>query len=769
VSLTRVGDSDRFDGDRPVHRPHYDVFLSYNFDDGPMVRNVARRLREAGVTVWFAEDSMPSGVDWQDELSQQLMDCGSCAVFVGPTEVVGWERNEMMVAVDRATKDHEFAVFPVVLPGIDYFDPAPLPRFLALKHWVDLRAGPESATAIQELVNAIYRIPPRHPTVDRDATECPYRGLAVFEEKHARFFFGREAEVQRLSENLRRDRFVAVVGQSGVGKSSLVQAGLLPALRRGAVPGSEQWRVLLLRPGAEPAAALAARMLALQPGPGMQGTIDRLLADDRTLHRAATLALVDEPAGSGLLVIVDQFEEIFTLCRNPVEREAFVANLHHAATVSHGDTVVVLVLRADFYPRLTEFPEFAQLVQARHMLIARMSNADLRAAILEPAYEVGLGVEQGLTATILDDVEHEPGALPLLAHALLETWRHRHGGMLTVAGYQEGGGVQHGLGERAEAEYGALSDAAKAEARNIFLRLVEPGQGTADTRRRVALSEVMTGGDEPSAEVIRRFTDAWLLTTSRDDVTGESQIEISHEAVIIAWTRCARWVDDNRADLLVHRRLTVAAQEWKRRGRSPDVLYRGVPLAEAMGWRARSPMRLNWLEGDFLDAAEAQTRAQRRARRLRYTAVFAALATALVTITVVAVVAVVQRNIATSRQLAAEATKALNVDPALSLTLALRAETAAQTAQADEALRQATAESHGRAVLANPGGSVYSVRLLLDGRHAVTGSDDGAVRIWDLPPRRRGRPRRARCSSARRSGPARRRRRRGRRRGRRAR
>ena len=157
--------------------------------------------------------------------------------------------------------------------------------------------------------------------------------------------------------------------------------------------------------------------------------------------------------------------------------------------------------------------------------------------------------------------------------------------MLTLAGYRESGGVQRGLGERAEALYDALSDTGRAEARNLFLRLVQPGEGTADTRRRVALSEVMSGDDDPVADVIRLCVDARLLTTSQDDATGERRIEISHEAVITGWARCARWVDEDRAGLLVHRRLTRAAQEWDRHGRSPDVLYRGVPLAETIAWR----------------------------------------------------------------------------------------------------------------------------------------------------------------------------------------
>ena len=178
------------------------------------------------------------------ELEARLGDSRACAVFHGPNDIVGWERQEMEVALCRGIADHDFRVFAVLLPGLGYFDASMLPPFLATRQWVDLRDGPESEAAIQDFVNAIYgvaRVPEPPPD---DEGECPYRGLDMFEEEHAKYFFGRRAQVQRLVEVLRRDRFVAVVGQSGVGKSSLVRAGLLPQLGAGALPGSELWRVL---------------------------------------------------------------------------------------------------------------------------------------------------------------------------------------------------------------------------------------------------------------------------------------------------------------------------------------------------------------------------------------------------------------------------------------------------------------------------------------------------------------------------------------------
>ncbi len=221
-----------------------DIFLSYSSADRDVVRNVARRLREAGVKVWFDKDSLSPGSGWQDELATQLMDSRACAVFVGPDEIVGWKRYEMEVALDRSVKDRDFHVFPVLLPGIEHFDASVLPPFLATRQWVDLRAGPESVEAIQDLINAMRGVARQIPAVVDGGPECPYRGLEVFEEEHAPYFFGRGAQAQRLVESLRQGRFVAVIGQSGVGKSSLVRAGLLPRIRAGALPGSKRWPVL---------------------------------------------------------------------------------------------------------------------------------------------------------------------------------------------------------------------------------------------------------------------------------------------------------------------------------------------------------------------------------------------------------------------------------------------------------------------------------------------------------------------------------------------
>jgi hypothetical protein len=617
VSFSGVDKPDQIDSPAQTDEARYDVFLAYNTDDRMVVQKVARQLRESGIRVWLDTESLTPGGDWQQEVSAGVLNSRAYAVFIGPHGARDWGAPETDLVVDRVTRDHNFRIFAVLLPGIEAFDAASLPPFLATKQWIDLREGP-SPMAMQGLINAIQGSKTLTPVSEGDVGERPYRGLEPFGEEDSRYFFGRTAQVQRLVEDLRRSRFLAVIGQSGIGKSSLVRAGLLPQLRAGALPNSASWQIVTIRPGAHPLAALASRLVSLH-GAGIQDKVDQLVADERTLALSAALAVADEPAGSKLFLLVDQFEEMFTLCTDASERSAFVRNILYATTVPHGSTVVVITMRADFYPQIAEFPEFAQLVQSHHMLVPRLGHDELRAIITEPAYAAGLTIEQGLTDTILADVGRRPGNLPLLEHALLETWLHRHGNMLTLAGYRATGGIEHGLGESAEAVYMSLSDEGRVEAKNLFLRLVQPGEGTEDTRRRVPVTEFGAWAGSAVSEVIEQFVAARLLTVTTDDATGEHWVEIAHEAVITGWERCARWIDEDRAGILIHRRLTRAAQEWKRLGQSSDALYRGVVLAEALAWRDRAIGRLNWLENDFLDASSALDRSRLRwLRRPRY-------------------------------------------------------------------------------------------------------------------------------------------------------
>jgi CHASE3 domain sensor protein len=627
----------------------FDVFLSHNRRDGAVVERIARRLKRAGLEPWLDKWSLTPGGEWQRELGAGLDASVACAVFVGPHELGAWELQELAVALDRAARQQGFRVFPVLLPGVgEPFDPNRLPHFLRARTWVDFRRGCDDERALQDLINAVKGVPfgPDVPVAPR-VEVVPYRGLRVFGEQDAPFFFGRDREVQRLHEKLKSSRFVAVLGPSGSGKSSLVQAGLVPELHARARARGEQWRICVLRPGAAPLTALAAQLAKLLPGRAMQATLDALARDARTLHLSVELALADGRASERVVVVVDQLEEVFTLCSDETQRRQLFATLLDATSAPGGRTVVIVTLRTDFYARCAAYPELAQLIGAQQMLVGPMDAEGLCQAIEEPAHQVGLELEKGLSDTILADVGAEPGGLPLLEHALLELWERRRGTMLTLEGYLEAGGVHGALAQRADQVYDELSAEQRQVARRALLRLTQPGEGTEDTRRRAPRNElVRAGGDDNFEQVLGRLVDARLLTTGRDE-TGKEIVDVSHEALIRGWPRLREWIDADRAGLVTHRRLTGAAYEWDALNREPAALYRGARLGAAREWASEHDDDLSGLERDFLAASHASEHSEAEIA-IHRTHRLLGLATGLAMLTVIvaalAVWAIAQRN-----------------------------------------------------------------------------------------------------------------------------
>jgi len=612
-----------------MNATHFDVFLSHNSRDKPAVERLGVKLKRDGLEPWLDKWHLTPGGRWQEELAAGIRDSAACAVFVGPHGMGDWVYEELGVALDRAAKDRGFRLFLVLLPGLpEPFDPTSLPPFLSTRTWVDLRAGIEDTRAFQHLINAIKGVPFGQQTPSEPNTDvCPYRGLQTFDEEHAALFYGRENDIQRLTEKLKGTRFLAVLGPSGSGKSSLVRAGLIPALRQGALPDSQHWTICTFTPGAHPLTSLAAHLVRLFPQEAMHRTLDALTADPRTLHLAVALAHAGQSAQSGqpggasaqIVWVVDQFEEVFTLCQDAAERAAFLANLLYAAALADGSCTVVLTLRADFYPKCATYTDLAARIAAQQFLVSPLDRDGLRLAIEEPAWQSGLEFEQGLIETILADVSSQPGALPLLEHALLELWERRRGRLLTLEGYRESGGVQGALAKRADTIYSGLSPDEQRIARRTLLRLTQPGEGTDDTRRRAELSELVTHGDTSAAVevVVQDLVAARLLTTSEDSPTHGQVVEVAHEALIRGWPRLRAWLDEDRAGLRLQRRLTEAAREWERLRRDDGLLYRGARLAEALEWRALQEDSLNSQERAFLDASVALATREEEAERAR--------------------------------------------------------------------------------------------------------------------------------------------------------
>jgi tetratricopeptide (TPR) repeat protein len=335
----------------------------------------------------------------------------------------------------------------------------------------------------------------------------------------------------------------------------------------------------------------------------MQATVDRMAEDERTLHLGVAFALAGQKAGH-ITWVVDQFEEVFTLCTSEIERTQFFANLLYASSIPDGCCTVLLTMRADFLPKCASYPDLAARMAAQQFLVSPMDVEMLRQVINEPARRVGLTFKPGLVDTILSDVASEPGALPLLEHALLELWKRRNDQTLTLESYRESGGVKGAIAKTAEETFKGLSADEQPIIRRIMLRLTQLGEGTEDTRRRALLTELVTKPEEADAvdRITRLMTDARLLITGRDT---ERYVDVAHEALIRGWPRLRQWLDEDRAGLRLHHRISEGAQEWQRANRDDELLYRGTRLAQAQEWRERNEPELNPLERKFLDASAA--------------------------------------------------------------------------------------------------------------------------------------------------------------------
>ena len=462
--------------------------------------------------------------------------------------------------------------------------------------------------------------------------EPPYMGLRYFDSTDADLFYGRSALTRELTKRLTNERFLAIVGASGSGKSSVARAGLLPAWQKGLeTPGGRlTGAVHVITPTAHPLESLAASLTRHAESVTATSTLmDDLKRDPRSLH-LYTRKLLSLSGGTHLLLLVDQFEETFTLCKDPAERKAFIENLLTASADENGGPLrLVLTLRADFYHRCFEYDGLRLALEKHQALIGAMNADELREAITLPAQSAGWDLQPGLVELILRDVGEEPGALPLLSHALLETWQRRQGYTLTLAGYAAAGGVRKAIAQTADSVYQGLLPAEQVIARNIFLHLTELGEGAQDTRRLASLEELAPApGQQAGVEaVLKTLSDARLVTTDRDSA------EVAHEALIREWPTLRGWLEEDRQALRLHRHLGESAREWQRRGREPGELYRGARLLQAQEWAASHASALSPLEQAFLQASRNLLLRERRVALTRWAAFAAAGVLALMMIT----------------------------------------------------------------------------------------------------------------------------------------
>jgi WD40 repeat protein/transcriptional regulator with XRE-family HTH domain len=630
------------------------------------------------------------------------------------------------------------------------------------------------------------------------AADNPYKGLRAFGEADAHDFFGREALVQqllvRMGEGGDLSRFLAVVGPSGSGKSSVVGAGLVPALRRGALPGSENWYLVELMPGAHPFEELEAALLRIAVNPP-ESLLSQLREDRRGLLRAVRRCLPDDP-NVELVLVIDQFEEVFTLVQDEAVRAHLLDSLVTAALDERSRVRIVVTLRADFTDRPLNYVDFGELMRQRSEFVLPLTPDELERAIVGPAERVGLQLETGLAAAIMHDVGDQPGALPLLQYALTELFEKREGRTLTKKAYTEIGGVLGALGRRAEEVFATLDESAQVAARQLFLRLVTLGEGVEDTRRRVLKAEVMAiaaptltpspspfqgegssaspsprrGDASPEAkrsgegwgegrmsEVIEAFGRSRLVSFDRDPLTRGPTVEVAHEALLREWPRLREWLNESRADVRLQRQLAQAAHEWQGANQDASFLLTGTRLAQFEGWAASTPIALTQDERAFLDASLAEREKRRTAeaeRQAREAKLKQRVQRVLQVLAVVFLLAaIVSGGLAFwangQRQRAETAEHDAQVQAAILLgaqaeseaedgfydravLLALEAlERYPYTPQAEHALGQAVSNNRALQQYTDHTSAVTSLAWSPDGSKIASSSTDNTVRIWD--------------------------------------
>jgi hypothetical protein len=577
---------------------NYDVFLSYSQADLAAAETLRAQLAEAGLSAFLDRDALPAGQPWQPWLEEHLASCRALVVLIGRSGLGEWQHREIQLGLDRQASAEKtaqlFPVIPVLLPGLEK-DAIPIGRFLSLNTWVDLRSGLDDREGIQRLAAGAQAA-----TIDDAARQTllagvsPYRGLLPFREQDAGLFFGRERFVAELLQKVGQrtaTNVVAVIGRSGSGKSSIIYAGLIPALRRErGLGGQSVWRILDLRPLAEPLHQLAFVFDPPAAEPGSMAFLAALneraqLFRDRklTLAQLVRERLRRDEGSTRVLLYIDQWEELYTQAqprevRNDEGRQRaadaklFIDLVLEAAASS--PCTLVLSVRSDFYPDIQDHDGLRVAVQDGQVGLGTMNGKELRAIIEGPPKALGVMVEPELTRRLIRDIGLDPasrlgdqydiGKLPLLEYALEQAWTNRAGSEISLAQYP---GLAQALEDRANKLYDRLSANEQAAAKRLFVSLVAPGEGREDTRARIIAPE-----EAMIQTVVETFAgaEARLIVTS--EVGGRRSIEVSHESLIRHWDKLRAWVDQNRENLRTREFLRANRAEWLKHDQDPSLL-----------------------------------------------------------------------------------------------------------------------------------------------------------------------------------------------------
>lgn len=617
--------------------------------------------------------------------------------------------------------------------------------------------------ALEEAMGSMGRIYTGIAHKTDDLLPNPYKGLRAFQETDAPNFFGREPLVQRLLQRLASNesyhRFLAVIGPSGSGKSSLVKAGVIPQLRRGGLPGSRSWFYEEIVPGATPFEEVANTLIGLAVTPP-ENLLQRLRTDPDAMLHAVNEVL---PEQSELFLFIDQFEELFTLVEDDALITHFLTSLYNAVTAEGSRLRVVITIRADFYDRPLLQPILSAMVRERTEVVIPLTATQLERVIVEPSRRQGIMMDPALVSSMIAEVIEQPGSLPLLQYALSQLFEMRQGNLIALEAYQRLGGVRGALTRQADDLYEKLVPVEQEAVRQLFLRLITLGEGTEDTRRRAHLSEVMSIRDSLEGEekgavmrvVVERLGKARLLTFDQDPLTRTPTVEVAHEAIIREWGRLRNWLDESRNDVRMQRTLSSLAQEWVESQQEPSFLLRGGRLDSYERWVVETKLSLTTLEREYLDQSIAERKRiselerqreerereleRRSVNRLRLTVGVLLVAT-LVAVGLSAIA------ISASNRASEEAEVAQSIaweagaisaqeggDGDLAVLLALQANDMGNPpVQSVSALSQVAFSPGTRAILEGHDAWVTAVDIHQPSNLLASASTDFTVRLWDL-------------------------------------
>lgn len=611
-----------------MRKPRFDAMVWVNESRLDQVHQLTQVLaNQFHLRLWlpnrhrYGETLTPQ--DYADALAQ------SASMLVIKTDHDPWESYQTSILLEESLGTRP--IVPVLFDGAARPDrESALPGFLRRRAWHHFPDEDQHGTAAEIKRLLLGEI--EDHTTGQPTETCPFRGLEAFREEDARFFYGREALTQKMLEHMRSYNFLAVLGPSGSGKSSTVLAGLQPRLKQ------EGACTAVFTPSEHPLEELAVALTNMAPkGSAMdppEQIVQRLKAGPEALHFIVR-ELLKVLRSDRLVLIIDQFEEFFTLVKDEDETAKFLENLFDGLERSDSKISVVVTLRSDFIGRATQWPDLNNYLVEHMIQVGPMERDALRRAIEEPARLAVLRFEEGLVERILDHVGNAAGELPLMEHALLELWQRRQGRLLTNQAYREIDGIEGALAKRAENEYAELDEKAQHILRKMFtLCLVRPGDGTQDTRRRAGREELLSVGDSRIAQdLLDRFVKARLLTTQHDPARGIDTVDVAHEALIRRWDRLSSWMREDRDTARNLGSLRTKAEAWEESGRDRDHLPRGGPLQRMQDLVAQEKDHLGEREKAFVTAALAlKNKEENKDRRIRNLIQTLAAAGALVSV-----------------------------------------------------------------------------------------------------------------------------------------